>query len=84
MTSWSTAAGATGPIETPAWEIESQDFNDLLRKNVTGAFLPIKHVLPAMIEQRYGKIVTIGGASGACAAIAIAPATARPNGRSAA
>lgn len=58
------AAGATGPIETPVWEIESQAFNDLLRKNVTGAFLPIKHVLPTMIEQRYGKIVTIGGGSG--------------------
>jgi 3-oxoacyl-[acyl-carrier protein] reductase len=58
------AAGATGPIETPVWEIEAQAFNDLLHKNVTGAFLPIKHVLPTMIGQRYGKIVTIGGGSG--------------------
>jgi 3-oxoacyl-[acyl-carrier protein] reductase len=58
------AAGATGPIETPVWEIEAQAFNDLLNKNVTGAFLPIKHVLPTMIGQRYGKIVTIGGGSG--------------------
>ncbi len=58
------AAGATGPIETPVWEIESQAFNDLLHTNVTGVFLPIKHVLPTMIEQRYGKIVTIGGGSG--------------------
>ncbi len=58
------AAGATGPIETPVWEIEASAFNDLLHKNVTGAFLPIKHVLPTMIAQRYGKIVTIGGASG--------------------
>ncbi len=57
-------AGATGPIETPVWKIEDQAFNDLLRKNVSGVFLPIKHVLPTMIEQRYGKIVTIGGASG--------------------
>ncbi len=58
------AAGATGPIETPVWEIEAEAFNDLLRKNVVGAFLPIKHVLPTMIGQRYGKIVTIGGSSG--------------------
>jgi 3-oxoacyl-[acyl-carrier protein] reductase len=58
------AAGATGPIETPVWEIEASAFNDLLHNNVTGAFLPIKHVLPTMITQRYGKIVTIGGASG--------------------
>ncbi|GMQ96113.1 MAG: (S)-acetoin forming diacetyl reductase [Gammaproteobacteria bacterium] len=58
------AAGATGPIETPVWEIEVSAFNDLLHNNITGAFLPIKHVLPTMIAQRYGKIVTIGGASG--------------------
>ena len=58
------AAGATGPIETPVWEIEVQAFNDLLHKNVTGVFLAMKHVLPTMIEQGYGKIVTIGGASG--------------------
>ena len=58
------AAGATGPIETPVWEIEAQAFNDLLHKNVTGVFLTMKHVLPTMIEQGYGKIVTIGGASG--------------------
>ena len=58
------AAGATGPIETPVWEIEDQAFSDLLKKNVNGVFLPIKHVLPTMIAQHYGKIVTIGGASG--------------------
>ncbi len=58
------AAGATGPIETPVWEIEAQAFSALLASNVTGVFLTIKHVLPAMIEQRYGKIVVIGGASG--------------------
>ncbi len=58
------AAGATGPIETPVWEIEAQAFSDLLHKNVTGVFLTMKHVLPTMIEQGYGKIVTIGGASG--------------------
>jgi NAD(P)-dependent dehydrogenase (short-subunit alcohol dehydrogenase family) len=58
------AMGATGPIETPVWEIEGQDFMDLLRKNVIGVFLPMKHVIPSMIEKKYGKIVTIGGGSG--------------------
>ena len=57
-------AGATGPIETPVWEIEAEDFSDLLRKNIIGLFLPMKHVMPAMIAQRYGKIVNIGGGSG--------------------
>ncbi len=58
------AMGATGPIETPVWEIEPQDFSDLLRKNVIGAFLPMKHIIPSMIEHKYGKIVTLGGCSG--------------------
>lgn len=58
------AAGATGPIETPVWEIEADDFSDLLRKNIIGPFLPMKHVMPTMIKQRYGKIVNIGGGSG--------------------
>jgi len=58
------AAGATGPIETPVWEITEEDFEALLKKNVIGSFLPIKHVLPTMISQRYGKIVNIGGGSG--------------------
>ena len=58
------AAGATGPIETPVWEIEAEDFLDLLRKNIIGPFLPMKHVMPTMIGQRYGKIVNLGGCSG--------------------
>ena len=58
------AAGATGPIETPVWEIGADDFTDLLRKNIIGPFLPMKHVMPTMVAQRYGKIVNIGGGSG--------------------
>ncbi len=58
------AAGATGPIETPVWEIDPNDFLDLLRKNIVGPFLPMKHVMPTMIKQRYGKIVNLGGCSG--------------------
>jgi len=58
------AAGATGPIETPVWEITGQDFEDLLRKNIIGTFLPMKYVIPVMIPNKYGKIVNIGGASG--------------------
>lgn len=58
------AAGATGPIETPVWEIAADDYEALLRKNVVGSFLPIKHVLPTMIQQNYGKIINIGGSSG--------------------
>lgn len=57
-------AGATGPIETPVWRIDEKAFEDLVRTNLKGTFLPIKHALPSMIERRYGKIVNIGGSSG--------------------
>lgn len=56
--------GVTGPIETPVWEIEQADFDHVVAVNLGGVFLPIKHVLPTMIAQRGGKIVTIGGSSG--------------------
>jgi 3-oxoacyl-[acyl-carrier protein] reductase len=58
------AAGITGPIETPVWEIEEKDWDTVLSANVKGTFLPTKHVLPTMIAQRYGKIVNISGTSG--------------------
>jgi len=57
-------AGVTGPIETPVWEIKAEDWDQVLSVNLKGTFLPIKHVLPAMIAQRYGKIVVISGTSG--------------------
>jgi 3-oxoacyl-[acyl-carrier protein] reductase len=58
------AAGVTGPVETPVWEIEVEDWDHVLTANVRGTFLPTKHVLPTMIAQRYGKIVNISGTSG--------------------
>ena len=58
------AAGITGPIETPVSEIAVEDFNEVLAVNVRGTFLPIKHVLPTMLAQRYGKIVNVSGTSG--------------------
>src|SRR5262245_5221318 len=57
------AAGVTGPIETPVWEIDASDWDAVLAVNLKGTFLPTKHVLPAMIAQRYGKIVNISGTS---------------------
>jgi len=58
------AAGVTGPIETPVWEIKADDFDHVIAVNLRGTFLPTKHVLPGMIKQRYGKIVNISGTSG--------------------
>src|SRR5256712_7139831 len=58
------AAGVTGPIETPVWEIKADDFDQVIAVNLRGTFLPTKHVLPTMIQQRSGKIVNISGTSG--------------------
>ena len=77
------AAGVTGPIETPVWEIKADDFDHVIAVNLRGTFLPTKHVLPTMIKQRYGKIVNISGTSG-CAATSTAPRTRPRSGRSAA
>lgn len=57
-------AGVTGPIETPIWDIEPEDFEMVLRANVFGTFLPIKYTLPHMIKRKSGKIINIGGTSG--------------------
>ncbi len=57
-------AGVTGPIETPVQDISVEDFDQVITVNLRGTFLAIKHVVPTMIAQRYGKIVNIGGTSG--------------------
>lgn len=56
--------GITGPIETPVQDIRAAEFSEVLDTNVRGLFLPMKFVLPGMIERRSGKIVNIGGAAG--------------------
>lgn len=57
-------AGVTGPIETPVWNIQVEEFDRVLAANLRGTFLTMKHVLPVMVEQRSGKVVNIGGTSG--------------------
>ncbi len=57
-------AGVTGPIETPVQDIRPDDFSYVIEANIRGTYLPIKYIVPAMIAQRSGKIVNIGGTSG--------------------
>lgn len=57
-------AGVTGPIETPVWNIEADDFSHVIESNIKGTFLPMKHVMPSMVARRSGKVVNIGGTSG--------------------
>lgn len=57
-------AGVTGPIETPVQDVAVEEFDYTMNANVRGTFLPIKHIVPTMIERRSGKIVNIAGTSG--------------------
>ncbi|HTY70055.1 MAG TPA: SDR family NAD(P)-dependent oxidoreductase [Alphaproteobacteria bacterium] len=58
------AAGGTGPVEKGILETDPAQFDDVVAVNMRGCFLTIRAVLPTMIEQRYGKIVNIGGTWG--------------------
>ncbi len=57
-------AGITGPIETPVQDVKVEDWDEVLAVNLRGTFLCVKHVLPAMLARRRGKIVNIAGTSG--------------------
>jgi NAD(P)-dependent dehydrogenase (short-subunit alcohol dehydrogenase family) len=58
------AAGVIGPIETPLHKIDPAAWDHVLSVNLRGVFLCCRAVVPAMIEQRYGKIINIAGTSG--------------------
>ena len=56
-------AGVIGPVETPTHKISVEDWDRVLGVNLKGTFLCCKHVIPTLIEKRWGKIVNISGAS---------------------
>jgi len=64
-------AGIEGHI-APTWEYDEAEFDKVLRVNVGGVFLGMKHVIPVMLRQGSGSIVntaSIGserGLAGAC------------------
>jgi NAD(P)-dependent dehydrogenase (short-subunit alcohol dehydrogenase family) len=57
-------AGITGPIETPVYQIDGADWDEVQNINLRGTFLCCKAVLPTMIARRSGKIINISGTSG--------------------
>lgn len=57
-------AGGSGPIGKTGWETTADEFNDIVELNMTGCFNTMHAVLPAMIRQRGGKIVNVGGTFG--------------------
>jgi len=57
-------AGGSGPIGKTGVETTPEEFDDIVRLNMHGCFHTMRAALPAMIEQRYGKIVNVGGTFG--------------------
>ena len=57
-------AGGTGSIEKPGHENTVEEFEQILDLNMKGCWLTMRAVMPAMMEQRYGKIVNVGGTFG--------------------
>jgi len=57
-------AGGSGPIGKTGWETSAEEFNEIVQLNMTGCFNTMHAVLPAMIAQRAGKVVNVGGTFG--------------------
>lgn len=57
-------AGGSGPLETPSWRTDPDDFDQIVALNMKGCFLTMRAVLPGMIARAYGKIVNVGGTFG--------------------
>jgi NAD(P)-dependent dehydrogenase (short-subunit alcohol dehydrogenase family) len=57
-------AGGSGPIGKTGVQTTPEEFDDIVTLNMNGCFHTMRAALPAMIEQRYGKIVNVGGTFG--------------------
>ncbi len=58
-----TSAGIAGP-NTKTWQYPLDDWARIMRINVDGTFHCCRAVVPSMIEQGYGRIVTIASVAG--------------------
>ena len=57
-------AGGSGPVGKPGVETTPEEFDEIIKLNMNGCFHTMRAVLPAMITQRYGKVVNVGGTFG--------------------
>ena len=57
-------AGGSGPIGKTGVETTPEEFDSIITLNMNGCFHTMRSVLPAMMAQRYGKIVNVGGTFG--------------------
>lgn len=58
-----TSAGIAGPNKT-LWEYPLEAFEQIMRINVDGTYHCLRAVMPSMIAQNYGRIVTIASIAG--------------------
>jgi 3-oxoacyl-[acyl-carrier protein] reductase len=57
-------AGGAGPMGKTGWETSPAEFDEIVTLNMNGCFHAMRAVSPAMIRQRSGKIVNVGGTFG--------------------
>ena len=57
-------AGGSGPVGKSGAETTPDEFDEIVTLNMNGCFHAMRSVLPAMIAQKYGKIVNVGGTFG--------------------
>jgi NAD(P)-dependent dehydrogenase (short-subunit alcohol dehydrogenase family) len=57
-------AGGSGPIGKTGVQTTPEEFDEIVTLNMNGCFHTMRAALPTMIDQRYGKIVNVGGTFG--------------------
>jgi 3-oxoacyl-[acyl-carrier protein] reductase len=57
-------AGGSGPIGKTGWETTAEEFEDIVRLNMSGCFNTMHAVLPGMVARKSGKVVNVGGTFG--------------------
>ena len=57
-------AGGSGPIGKTGAQTTPEEFDEIVTLNMNGCFHTMRAVTPAMIAQKYGKIVNVGGTFG--------------------
>jgi 3-oxoacyl-[acyl-carrier protein] reductase len=56
-------AGIAG-ANAKTWDCGVEDWREIIDVNLTGAFLCLRAVVPRMVAQKYGRIVTMGSVAG--------------------
>jgi len=58
------SAGVTGETNLKSHEVVTDNFDLVMRTNLTGSFLVSKYVIPTMLRQAYGRILNIASIAG--------------------